>query len=282
MGFLDWLLGKKPSHNAETTSKSQSPISAEMIIGGSPRQDEARKAGNNGKYTKMGNTEPICPYCNYRFDKMPQRKKKCPMCANFVYSRTRPLDNKKVLIKQDQIDELESQWTKQKGSETLQFNLVNSKAILFGEKWRDTLIKSGGSYRTEIDVDGVARQVFNPWLAGATLSERERIADILTSSITTGKGIKAIAKELKAIPAIKKDDAERVASQVTKYFYHSATMQRFREEEIKQGVWHTIDPVEKGHVHLNGKKFRLGDPIWNLMLEDGCKCWVEPVIPEKI
>jgi len=282
MGFLDWLLGKKPSQNAETTSKPKPPISAEIIIGGSTRLDEAGKAENNGKYADIGNAEPVCPYCNYRFDKMPQRKKKCPKCANFVYSRTRPLDNKKVLIKQDQIDELESQWTNQKSSETHPFNLVNSKAILFGEKWRDTLIKSGGSYRTEIGADGKARQVFNPWLSGAPLSERERIADILTSSITTGKGIKAIAKELKAVPAIKKDDAERIASQVTKYFYHSATMQRFHEEELKHGVWRTIDPEEKGHVHLNGKKYRLDDPIWNLMLEDGCKCYVEPVIPKMI
>lgn len=281
MGFLDWLLGEKHSHNADTTSNPKSLISAEMIVGESTRQDEAGKTENNGKYTKIGNAEPVCPYCSYRFDKMPQRKKRCPKCANFVYSRTRPLDNKKVLIKEDQIDELESQWTNQKGSGTLQFNLVNSKAILLGEKWRDTLIKSGGSYRTEIGPDGKLRQVFNPWLANAPLPERERIADILTSSITTGKGIKAIAKELKAVPAIKKDDAERIASQVTKYFYHSAAMQRFHEVELKHGIWRIIDPEEKGHLHLNGKKFRLDDPIWTLMLEDGCKCYVEPVIPEK-
>ena len=63
--------------------------------------------------TAIGNTEPICPYCNYQFKKFPLKKTKCPNCNNFVRSRKRPLDNKKVLLKEEQMAELAAQeWAK--------------------------------------------------------------------------------------------------------------------------------------------------------------------------
>jgi hypothetical protein len=63
--------------------------------------------------TAIGNTEPICPYCNYQFKKFPQKKTKCPNCNNFVRSRKRPFDDKKVLLKEEQMTELTAQeWAK--------------------------------------------------------------------------------------------------------------------------------------------------------------------------
>ena len=61
--------------------------------------------------TAIGNTEPFCPYCNFKFDKMPQKKKKCPNCNNFIISHNRPLDGKNVLLKEDQMNELGAQWS---------------------------------------------------------------------------------------------------------------------------------------------------------------------------
>ena len=61
--------------------------------------------------TAIGNTEPICPYCNFKFDKMPQKKKRCPDCSNFIISHNRPLDGKNVLLKEDQMSELGAQWS---------------------------------------------------------------------------------------------------------------------------------------------------------------------------
>lgn len=60
--------------------------------------------------TKIGIDQPICPYCSHKFQKMPQAKTKCPNCNNYVRSRIRPIDNKKVLIKEEQIEEIEIQW----------------------------------------------------------------------------------------------------------------------------------------------------------------------------
>jgi len=52
-----------------------------------------------------------CPYCKKILDKIPTRKSKCPFCSNYICSRTRPLDRKKVLVTENQKDEIENQWT---------------------------------------------------------------------------------------------------------------------------------------------------------------------------
>jgi hypothetical protein len=262
MGLLDWLFGKK------SVSK----------------QDETLKS-DDSKFTAIGNTEPLCPYCNFKFDNMPQQKKQCPNCKNFLYSRTRPLDNKKVLIKGEQIDELERQWMNQGSISPLKFNLVSSHAVVAGKVWREKIIKSGGSDVTEKGPDGVARRVFNPWLANATPAEREQIADIITSSIETGKPLKVVARELKKISAMHGLDADLVAYQETRFLFNKGTFDRFAQEDLKSGIWHHMDPQENPrieHQELNGKEFPLGNPIWNELYLEECKCWCEPVIPGMI
>jgi len=64
---------------------------------------------------ERGNTEPICPYCNHRLDKMPGRKKQCPECGQHMLVRTRPSDRKKILIREDQSLQIEEQWAIAKG-----------------------------------------------------------------------------------------------------------------------------------------------------------------------
>ncbi|MDD3978178.1 MAG: hypothetical protein PHI15_08520 [Methanomicrobium sp.] len=76
---------------------------------------------NKGKkpeedFNNIGESNPICPYCNTPLDKMPKRKRNCPSCKNEIYVRTRPLDEKKILIREEQIDELERQWAIKNGT----------------------------------------------------------------------------------------------------------------------------------------------------------------------
>lgn len=59
----------------------------------------------------IGTTKPVCPYCLSPFPKMPARKTKCPSCNNFVFSRTRPSDRRKVLLRVDDLECLEEQWS---------------------------------------------------------------------------------------------------------------------------------------------------------------------------
>ena len=60
--------------------------------------------------TEIGNVNPVCPSCNFGLDEKPERKKKCPHCGDNIFVRTRPLDRKKVLISDKQIDQLDLQW----------------------------------------------------------------------------------------------------------------------------------------------------------------------------
>jgi len=51
-----------------------------------------------------------CPYCNKKLEVIPKAKKKCPYCGKYIFSRTRPSDRKKILIREDQKEDLEKEW----------------------------------------------------------------------------------------------------------------------------------------------------------------------------
>ena len=46
-------------------------------------------------------SEPICPHCGGVLEKKPQRKKKCPLCRNYIYIRTSPTNSDKVLVTEE-------------------------------------------------------------------------------------------------------------------------------------------------------------------------------------
>lgn len=169
-------------------------------------------------------------------------------------------------------------WYDNCGIMRLNFNLINSHSVALGKIYKETLIKRGGSDITEIGEDGTACRVFNPWLADASLADRERIADIIISSIKTGNHPKSVGKELKMIPVMSGLDTNRIAEREIKYLLVAGTMDRFASENIQQGTWHTLDIGEKNHIGLNGKVFDLDDPVWNMLYQDECKCYCEPVL----
>jgi len=72
----------------------------------------SKPSSSNSSHTEIGNVDPFCPYCDIELDKMPGRKKKCPSCGKFIYVRTRPSDRQKILIREDQIETIETQWAK--------------------------------------------------------------------------------------------------------------------------------------------------------------------------
>lgn len=62
----------------------------------------------------IGITSPNCPYCNEELAKFPARKTKCKNCGKYMYVRTRPLDRKKVLLKENELELLEEEWEKER------------------------------------------------------------------------------------------------------------------------------------------------------------------------
>lgn len=60
--------------------------------------------------TEIGVTGDECPYCGQPLPKRPGRKAKAPCCGKPIFVRTRPADGKSVLLREDQLPLLESQW----------------------------------------------------------------------------------------------------------------------------------------------------------------------------
>ena len=122
------------------------------------KQEDSLNSDDSG-LTIIGNAEPICPYCEYRFKVMPQKKKKCPNCNNFVRSRTRPIDNKKVLIREDQMEDIDIQWAIKNNNlegyylAKAQHEQEQQKNILDHEKIRETLKKRFGKEPNQNDVE---------------------------------------------------------------------------------------------------------------------------------
>ena len=55
-------------------------------------------------------TKPICPYCDFKLEKMPGRKKKCPSCKEFIFVRTHPNLRKTVLVTEEEAEEIQKEW----------------------------------------------------------------------------------------------------------------------------------------------------------------------------
>jgi DNA-directed RNA polymerase subunit RPC12/RpoP len=65
---------------------------------------------------KVGSEEPFCPSCGIAFKKIPQKKTKCQNCNEYVFVRTRPIDNKRVFLLQRDLEVLEEQWAIKQGN----------------------------------------------------------------------------------------------------------------------------------------------------------------------
>jgi hypothetical protein len=65
----------------------------------------------NAKLPPVGNTDAVCPYCESCLKKFPGRKTKCPHCKKYMYVRTRPCDEKKVVVTEDGVEIINEQWS---------------------------------------------------------------------------------------------------------------------------------------------------------------------------
>jgi hypothetical protein len=73
--------------------------------------DSIKQAISGKKFEDIGNVESICPNCGKALESRPSRKKKCPECEKFMFVRTRPSDNKKVLVTEVQAEVIDEQWS---------------------------------------------------------------------------------------------------------------------------------------------------------------------------
>lgn len=59
---------------------------------------------------ESGDSPPRCPSCGHELKKTPKRKTKCPFCGEFMLVRTRPSDRAKVLVTEEQADQIDLEW----------------------------------------------------------------------------------------------------------------------------------------------------------------------------
>lgn len=53
-----------------------------------------------------------CPYCNKELEQTPTRKKKCPVCNNYMYVRTQPSNRQKVVVTEEGAKQIDLEWAK--------------------------------------------------------------------------------------------------------------------------------------------------------------------------
>ena len=235
MGFLDWLLGKKTV----------------------PKQD-AGLTVKDPRITAIGNTEPVCPYCNYKFDKMPLKKKQCPNCKNFIRSRTRPLDNKKILIREGQIDELEMQWAFKNGYSVSQINALKKEGR-----------KSAQEYANQIK--GNSKEY-----TGISRANIKKIREIIADYYLEGKKFGETSREI--VRLVENLDIERASLIVrteTAEANYRQILNKYRKDRIEEvDVLVALDdqPCDICRA-LDGKRFSINKPP-KIPVHEGCRCTI--------
>jgi DNA-directed RNA polymerase subunit RPC12/RpoP len=61
--------------------------------------------------SQIGCIEDKCPTCGGSLAKRPTRKTKCANCGELIVVRTRPIDNKRVLVTQEEARQIEDEWS---------------------------------------------------------------------------------------------------------------------------------------------------------------------------
>jgi len=155
-------------------------------------------------------------------------------------------------------------------------SLAVPDACAAGKKYRDRLVRDGGSDILVKGEDGTICPKFHAWLADAGPEAREHAADLILSSFEAATPFKEVGKELRKITGLCNRKSYALARRELRRLKHEHEFSRFRVEGVRQGVW-KLDLEEGTHTVLKGKIFGLDDPVWRELDLEGCVCWCEPV-----
>lgn len=67
-------------------------------------------SNTNNEHKVMDERKFKCPYCHKTLDKIPSKKTKCPHCGEYMFVRTRPKDNVRVVVTKVEADKIEEDW----------------------------------------------------------------------------------------------------------------------------------------------------------------------------
>ena len=89
--------------------------------------------------------KPECPYCHNLLDKFPQAKRKCLSCKQTIIVRTDPVEKKKILLREDQLEEFEKKLQEIRNHKTVQriLSSLDVDSIQFNLAKENLKMKSG-------------------------------------------------------------------------------------------------------------------------------------------
>jgi len=110
------------------------------------------------KLQSVGNVDAVCPHCNQPLVKKPGRKKKCPHCGEFIFVRTRPSDEQRVLVTAAQAEEIEEQWSIVNGT--------HAEYLAQNKRFSDEKAKLATRFRREPSENDIKWSLLNKDLIG--------------------------------------------------------------------------------------------------------------------
>jgi len=164
---------------------------------------------------------------------------------------------------------------KQLGIKT-SFNLVKSAATEYGKEYKKLLVERGGGYV----VNDAGQFVFKDWFRESNLANREKVADIINTSIKEGKGVRETKKDLKEFFSQRKNHAELVARTETAKVQGIATITRLKEQGIDKVQWITAEDerVRDSHAERHLKMYALGTQP--ALGSPNCRCTIQGYVEE--
>ena len=95
-------------------SQSKSVHAANSVQSG--EIDVVATFGNDDFVEPTDARTAVCPSCGFGLNKVPGAKTKCPHCAAFMYVRTDPETNSRVVVTAERAEEIEDEWSKINGT----------------------------------------------------------------------------------------------------------------------------------------------------------------------
>jgi hypothetical protein len=95
-------------------SQSKSVQAANSVQSG--EIDVVATFGNDDYVEPTDARTAVCPSCGFGLNKVPGAKTKCPHCAAFMYVRTDPETNSRVVVTAERAEEIEDEWSKINGT----------------------------------------------------------------------------------------------------------------------------------------------------------------------
>ena len=116
------------------------------------------------------------------------------------------------------------------------------------------------------------------WLRDRTLTERQKIFDIISSGVTEGKSPDKVKTEFQKYFSMQKTQAERIARTETAYVQERGIYDRYVKFGVKKVKWLLGSNPCEICTQYGGKIFDIDDLPYQIPVHPSCTCTIVPVL----